>query len=50
MEAAGERRIRPALWVILGALAVAVGLLMALDAAATALLWRRSRRRQAARA
>jgi hypothetical protein len=32
----GERRIRPALWVIFGALVVPVGLLLALDAAATA--------------
>jgi hypothetical protein len=36
MEEDGQRRIRPALWVIVGALAVPVGLLMALDAAATA--------------
>jgi hypothetical protein len=35
MEDADERRIRPALWVVIGALVVPVGLLMALDAAAT---------------
>jgi hypothetical protein len=35
MEDDGQRRIRPALWVVAGALAVPVGLLMALDAAAT---------------
>jgi hypothetical protein len=36
MEDDGQRRIRPLLWVIAGALVVPVGLLMALDAAATA--------------
>jgi hypothetical protein len=35
MEDDGQRRIRPALWVVVGALAAPVGLLMALDAAAT---------------
>ena len=36
MEDDGQRRIRPALWVIVGALVAPVGLLMALSTAATA--------------
>jgi hypothetical protein len=35
MEDDGQRRIRPALWVVTGVLMVPVALLMGLDAAAT---------------